>query len=165
MVPITFLTCTKFADLLTTNNALQNGITALNAQYNLSIPFIPNENVVLSSASADLADLSVQLSYPRVCVYPVSLKNAGLEKSRSLSGNVLITADILASADLVNDTDQWIHFYVHAITTLLRASAGSWGDGVFFSGLYDVQFQPPKVGGLGFVLLARLNLNLLVSLS
>ena len=40
---------------------------------------------------------------------------------------------------------------------------GRLGDGMFFSGVYDVQFQSPKAGGLGFVQSAKITCSLNVS--
>jgi len=74
-----------------------------------------------------------------------------------------VIAEVWASGNLVNDTDQWIHFYVEAVTDILRQNIGDWGDGIFFSGIYDVQFQPPKSGGVGFVQSAKVSCNLNVS--
>ncbi|MFL6463805.1 MAG: hypothetical protein ACJ73N_05280 [Bryobacteraceae bacterium] len=108
-------------------------------------------------------DRDIQFTYPRVCLYTSGVKNTQMEKFRSLSGSLTAVADVWASGNLVGDTDQWIHFYVEAITNILRKSVGDWGDGIFFPGVYDVQFQPPKVGGLGFAQIARISFNLNVS--
>ena len=72
-------------------------------------------------------------------------------------------AELWASANLLQETDQWIHFYVEAMTDILRQNIGDWGDGIFFSGAYEVQFQPPKVGGFGWVESAKVTCNLNVS--
>lgn len=163
MIPPTLLAAQKVSDLLTVNGALQQALSTFNTTFNLNIPTIPAGSVVLSSASANLADLSMQLTYPRVCVYASALKNSQLEKYRPLSGTISVVADVLTSADLVDDTDQWIHFYVEALTGLLRKNLGDWGDGVFFPGTYDVQFSPPKAGGLGFLMLARVTMTMVIS--
>ena len=72
-------------------------------------------------------------------------------------------AEIWASGNLVTETDQWIHFYVEAMTNILRQNIGDWGDGIFFSGIYDVQFQTPKAGGFGYVEAAIVTCSLNVS--
>lgn len=163
MVPLTILAAEKFSNLLTTENALQQQIAAIAASCNVNVPLITPAQVLLSSASADIGDQNIQLTYPRVCLYSGGVKNTQTERFRSLSGIIAVTADIWASGNLVTDTDQWIHFYVEAITDILRQNIGDWNDGIFFSGIYDVQFQPPKAGGLGFAQSAKVTCNLNVS--
>lgn len=142
---------------------MQQEVTALNESCNTNVPVIETTQIMLSSAPQDMADRDIQLSYPRVCLYSAGIKNAQTEKFMSLSGELAAVADVWASGDLISDVDQWIHFYVEAVTNVLRKNIGDWGDGVFFSGVYNVQFQPPKAGGLGFVQMARVNFNLHVS--
>jgi hypothetical protein len=163
MLPLTMLAAQKVSELLTTGNALEQQINAVAAASNLTLPAITSSGVVLSSASAEIGDKDFQLTYPRICLYSTAVKNTHIEKFRSLSGTVSVIADVWASANLLQDTDQWIHFYVEAMTNILRQSIGDWGDGIFFSGVYDVQFQPPKVGGFGYVESAKVTCNVNVS--
>jgi hypothetical protein len=157
------LAAQKLSDLLTGTNALQQHLSVIANATNSNVPSISGSQVVLSSIGPDIADKSLQLSYPRICLYSSGLKNTQAEKFRSLSGNLSVIAEIWASGNLVNDVDQWIHFYVEAMTNVLRQNIGDWGDGVFFSGVYDVQFQPAKPGGLGYVESARVMCSLTVS--
>jgi hypothetical protein len=163
MLPLTLLTAQKTASLLTSANALQQQLAVLASACNTIVPPITPGQVVLSSATPDLGDKDIQLTYPRICLYSAGLRNTQVEKFRSLSGSVLVIADVWASGNLVNEVDQWIHFYVEAMTSLLRSNIGDWGDGLFFSGVYDVQFQPPKAGGLGYVQSAKVTFTFNVS--
>ncbi len=163
MFPITILISQKIATLLNAGNALQQQISALATSCNAVVPVITPSQVVLSSASPDLGDKNVQLTYPRICLYSAGLKNTQVEKFRSLSGAVTVIAEVWASANLVDEADQWIHFYVEALTYLMRINRGDWGDGVFFSGGYEVQFQPPKVGGIGYVESAKVSFTFDIS--
>jgi hypothetical protein len=163
MLPLTMLAARKVSDLLTGENALERKINALAGSSNLMLPGITSSGVVLSSASAEMADKDFQLTYPRISLYSTTIKNTQIEKFRSLSGTVSVTADLWASANLLQDTDLWIHFYVEAMTEILRQNIGDLGDGMFFSGAYEVQFQPPKVGGFGWVESAKVNCDLNVS--
>ncbi len=110
-----------------------------------------------------MGDKSLQFTYPRICLYSTGLKNTHTEKFRSLSGTISVIAEVWASGNLLQNTDKWIHFYVEAVTNILRQNIGDWGDGMFFSGTYDVQFQPPKAGGFGFVESAKVTCNVNVS--
>ena len=163
MIPLTIFAPQLMLNLLTNGDALEQQITLLAQASSVNVPSITADQVLLSSASPDLGDKDVQLTYPRVCLYSAAVRNTQAEKFMSLSGAVSVIADIWASSNLATDTDQWIHFYVEAFTAILRQNRGDWGQGLFFSGVYEVQFQPPKPGGVGFVKWARVTSSLNVS--
>jgi hypothetical protein len=163
MLPLTIEAAQKVSDLLTTGNALQQQISTISRSTGVAVPLITAAQVVLSSTAPAMGDKDLQLTYPRICLYTATVKNTQAEKFRSLSGTVSVTAEIWASGDLISQTDQWIHYYVEAMTDILRQNIGDWGDGLFFSGMYDVQLQTPKVGGLGYVEAATVTCVLNVS--
>ncbi len=163
MLPLTILATQKVSDLLTNESALQQEIAAIAGSCNTNVPAIESTQIILSSASQDINDRDMQLTYPRICIYSSGLKNTQAEKFRSLSGSLMVVADLWTSGDLISDVDRWIHFYVEAFTNVLRENISDWGDGIFFPGAYDVQIQSPKPGGLGFAQMARITFNLNVS--
>jgi hypothetical protein len=163
MLPLTMLAAGKISHLLTDDNALERKIDALAASSGMTVPGILSSRVVPTSASAEMADKDFQLTYPRIGLYSTSIKNTQIEKFRSLSGSISVTAELWASASLLQEADLWIHFYVEAMTEILRQHIGDLGDGIFFSGSYEVQFQPPKVGGFGWVESAKVTCDLNVS--
>lgn len=163
MLPLTLLAVQKILNLLTTGNALQQEIETIASSGNVIVPLITSAQIVLSSAPPDMGDKDLELTYPRVCLYTAAVKNTHVEKFRSLSGSVSVTAEVWASGDLISQTDQWIHYYVEALTSILRQNIGDWNDGIFFSGMYDVQLQAPKAGGLGYVESAKVTCVLNVS--
>ncbi|HEX4772712.1 MAG TPA: hypothetical protein VH351_17900 [Bryobacteraceae bacterium] len=163
MLPLTLLAAQKAANLLTANNALSQQIAAAAQAANVALSNVQSGQVVLTASSPDIGDRDVELTYPRVCLYSTGLKNNQGEKFRTLSGTVTVVAEVWASAALVGQTDQSIHFSVDAVTNILQQNLGDWGDGVFFPGIYDVQFQAPKAGGFGFVESAKITVGLLVS--
>jgi hypothetical protein len=165
MFPLTLLAAQKLQILLTSNDALASAISSLAAQSGIVVPLLPSSQVVLNSASNEIADKEILLSYPRVCLYSSQIKNAQREKFRSFSGSIVVAAEVWASGNLIGEADQWIHFYVEGLTSILRTNIGDWGDGFSFSGIYDVQLQPPKTGGFGYTELAKLTCSLDVSLS
>lgn len=163
MLPLTLLAAQKILNLLTTGNALQQAIETIASSNDVIVPLITSAQIVLSSAPPAMGDKDLELTYPRVCLYSVAVKNTQIEKFRSLSGIVSVTAEVWASGDLISETDQWIHYYVEALTSILRQNIGDWNDGIFFSGIYDVQLQAPKAGGLGYVESAKVTCALNVS--
>lgn len=164
MLPLTLLAARKFAGLLTTNDLLPQTIAGLAQSAGVSVPLITSNQIVVSSAPREIGDREIAFPYPRLCVYSSQMKNTQQEKFRSFSGAIAVVAEIWSSGNLMDDSDQWIHYYVEGLTSILRANRGDWGDGFLFSGIYDVQLQPPKIGGFGYVELARLTCGLNVSL-
>jgi hypothetical protein len=165
MLPLTLLAAQKLSTLLTTNNALQGAINTLATGNGVVLPSIMSSQIILTSAGPEIADKEIQLVYPRICLYSDRVKNAQREKFRTFSGSIAVVAEIWSSGNLVGQADQWIHYYVEGLTSILRANIGDWGDGFLFSGIYDVQLQSPKTGGLGYVELAKITCSLDVSLS
>lgn len=163
MTPLTLLAPTTVANLLTAENALSSQIAAVEEEFGYTLPAIPLSQIVLSAADADVLDRRQQISYPRIAVYADHVVNDLREKFRTLSGTVSVTIAVAASADLVDQVEQWIHYYVEAITNVLSQNIGDWGNGMFFPGTYDVQLQPPKPGGSGFVQTANVTCLLSVS--
>jgi hypothetical protein len=161
MTPLTLLAPQTLAILLTTG--LDAEVAAMEENLGYTLPSIPASQIILSSADADITDRRREISYPRIAIYTDRVVNNLKEKFRTLSGSVSVTMAIAASADLVEQVEQWLHFYIEAVTNVLRRNVGDWGNGIFFPGTYDVQIQPPKPGGSGFVQSANIICTLSVS--
>ena len=94
MTPLSLLALQKLFAKLTTADALAQQIATVGAGLSAAIPLITTEQVVLTSATPDLGDKNMQLTYPRVCVYSNSVKNTQVEKFRVFSGQVDLVAEI-----------------------------------------------------------------------
>lgn len=163
MLPLTMLTAQKLADFLTATDGIEAEVNAVASIAQRAVPAMPASQVFVTTTSIAIADLRQQLGYPRVTVYSTRVKNQQIEKFRSLSGIVSVVAEISATADLVDEVDSYIHFYVEAVSNVLRRNIGDWGDGLFFPGSYDLEMQPPSIGGNGFLQTARVTCELKVS--
>ena len=162
-MPLSLSVLEKFAGLLQNQAALPARIQAAAQADGLAIPLITVPQVVISSVSPELADNNLELTYPRVCLYVSTVKNSLMERFRTFSGTVLAVAEIWASATLATQCDQWIHYYLDAVTSIAEENRGDWGDGVYFSGIYEAQMQAPKAGGLGFVQSVKVTCTINVS--
>lgn len=163
MLPIGILAPTKVSELLLAGNALAAQIQALNAENSIAVPVIGPTQICLSSAGPELSDRNEGLLYPRICIYCSAVRNTQLEKFCSFSGIVSVVIDIWASADLVQQADIWVQYYVEGVTSILKDTVGDMGDGIFFSGAYDILLEQPKTGGLGFVTNAKIACTLNVT--
>ena len=165
MLPLTLLATDKLLDLLTVNSALSQAINSGAAAAGVSLaPLVPAQ-VYSSFVSADMGDLDLQLSYPRVFISAGQISNGQREKFRSFSGTAAMAVDVWSSASMEQATEVALHFYVGGITSVLTANIGDLGNGCRYSGIYEVKMGTPKAGGLGFVQSARLTCNLEVSFS
>lgn len=163
MLPLTLLATNKLLNLLTVNDALSQAISSNAAASGVSVSELNSSQIMNSYVSPDIADLNLQLIYPRVCLYTSQVANTQREKFRAFSGVVTVVADVWSSDSLEQPVENALHFFVEGIADILQANLGDWGDGFRFSGVYSVHMQPPKVGGLGFVQLARVTCNLNVT--
>jgi hypothetical protein len=163
MLPLTLLAASKVLALLTTDNILQQTVSALATQFNVDLPAISASDIVVSPAGQVLSENNAQLSFPRVCIYSTQVKNNQNMKFRSFSGTVQVASDVWFSSALLADTDTGLHYYLEALSSILRANMGDLGDGFHYSGIYDIQLQAPKTGGFGFVEMAKVTCSLDVS--
>jgi hypothetical protein len=163
LTPLTLVVAQQAAGLFISGNLLAQTVTQLATADNVPVPVILPSQVLVSSATPQMGDMDLELTYPRVCLYTTGLKNTQIEKFRSLSGTMTLVVDVWASGNLMTQVDQWTHYYVEAVTDILRQNIGDWGNGVFFDGTYDLQFHSPIAGGLGFAQNARVTCSLHVS--
>jgi len=163
MLPLTLLATNKLLNLLTVNNALSQAISSNAAASGVYVPALNAQQIISSYVSPDMGDLNLQLNYPRICLYTSQVANNQREKFRAFSGVVTVVADVWSSDSLEQPMESALHFFVEGIADILQANLGDWGDGFRYSGVYGIQLHPPKIGGLGFVQLARLTCNLNVT--
>ena len=145
------------------SNGLEREVTRIASLAVRSVPALPQSQVFRDIDLDHDGGLQQQLGYPRVAVFSNRVRNQQIEKFRSLSGVVTVVAEISATADLVDEVDSAIHFYVEAVSNVFRRNIGDWGDGMFFPGTYDIEVQPPSTGASGFLQLARITCELNVS--
>jgi hypothetical protein len=160
MFPLTLAATDKMLKLLIANNALTQAINSNAAAAGVVLASLDPTQIIGSFMKAEIGDLDLELTYPRVCIYASQVTNSQREKFRSFSGVIAVEADVWSSASLEQQTEMALHFYVEGISALLRANIGDWGDGFRYSGVYGVYMQTPKPGGEGFVQSARVTCNL-----
>jgi hypothetical protein len=159
MLPLTLLATKKLLNLLTANDALSQVISTSAVAAGANPAVLTSSQIFASYATPDMGDLDLQLTYPRVCIYAARSVNSQREKFRRFSGTVSLEADVWASASLEQVTELALHFYVEGVASLLRSNVGDWGDGIRYSGIYEVRMQTPKAGGVGFVQSAKVMFN------
>ena len=113
--------------------------------------------------AADLAERSGVVKYPSIQVYCEKVVNDLKEKFRSFSGRVQMSVEVRHSQDRLDGLQQALELYTDAVTAVLSAGRGDWGDGMFYGGGYEVGFGAVKSGGKNFIQVAKITFEIGVS--
>ena len=119
---------------------------------------VANQNIAV-----ELAERSSVVKYPVVHVYVDRIRNVLTEKFRRFSGKVRTVAEVRVSQDRVEGIEERLRLYVEAVTQVLDTNRGSWGEGAFFGGQYEVAIEPVRHGGKNFLQVAKVSFEVDVS--
>ncbi len=146
----------KFIEFLSAgDNGVNAAVAGLAADTGIALPPLPPEHIVNQNIPAALAEKSQAVKYPVVHVYSDRIRNTLIEKFRTFSGKVRTVAEIRFSQDRVEGIEEQLRLYVEAVTQVLDANRGSWDEGAFFAGAYEVTYEPVTHGGRNFLQIAR----------
>jgi len=126
---------------------------ALNAGVELAA--ILAANIIPQNAPVPVREKSSAVKYPVVLVYADRVQNLLIEKFRNFSGKVRTVAEVRASQDRIEGLEEAVRLYVDAVTQVLDANRGDWGQGMFFTGGYEVKFDPVQPGGRNVLQVAK----------
>lgn len=118
---------------------------------------IPAEQVVNQNVSPAISERALAVKYPTLNVYSDRVRNLLTEKFRTFSGKVRAVAEVRVSQDRIEGIEEQTRLYADAVTQVLDANRGSWGQGVFFTGGYEISFEPVTQGGKNFLQIARVS--------
>jgi len=120
--------------------------------------------VVNQNVSFELTERAQIVKYPAVYVYVDRVRNLLTEKFRTFSGKVRTVAEVRVSQDRIEGVEEQLRLYVEAVTQVLDANRGSWGEGAFFTGGYEVSIDPVRHGGKNFLQIAKVEFEVDMSL-
>lgn len=126
-------------------------VSTLAADTGITLPALPPEKVIAQNVSVAISERALAVNYPVVHVYSDRVKNNLTEKFRTFSGKVRTVAEVRVSQDRLEGIEDQVRLYVDAVTQVLDANRGSWGQGVFFTGGYEVNFAAVGQGGKNFL--------------
>lgn len=125
---------------------------------------VGHQQVVAQNIHFEMAEKSAGVRYPIVYVYCEKITNQLKEKFRTFSGKVRLAIEVRVSQDRLEELGRQLELYVEAVTDVLDAQRGDWGEGMFYSGGYEVSFTATKHGGKNFIQSAKVSLDVDVSL-
>lgn len=120
-------------------------------------------SVSTANTPIDLAEKSGQAVYPSLALYCSKVTNTQQEKFRTFSGTAQMVVDIRHSQTQLAGIETQLQVYVDAVCALLDDSRGDWDDGTFYSGGYEVTYDPVVQGGKNYLQRARVGFEVEVS--
>lgn len=146
----------KFVEFLSSPAAgLGPAVATLAMNTGIQLAPIPPGHIMSHHVAIALAERSQPVKYPVVQVYTDRVRNTLSEKFRRFSGKVRTVAEVRISQDRMEEIESRLQLYVEAVTDVLDARRGSWGEGAFFAGAYEVTFDPVQHGGKHFLQIAK----------
>src|SRR5580658_3831409 len=116
---------------------------------------IPPAYIVAQNMAIDIFEKSSVVKYPLVQVYSDRVRNVLTEKFRTFSGKIRTVAEIRVSQDRIEGLEDQLRLYADAVTQVLDSNRGSWGQGAFYTGGYEITFDPVKQGGKNSLQVAK----------
>ena len=118
---------------------------------------------LVQNVSVELAEKAGETYYPALFVYCDKVQNQLIEKFREFSGKARLVVEVRHSQDRLSGLEQHLQVYVDAVCALLDDSRGGWGDGAFYTGGYEVNYEPLVRGGKNFLQRAKVSFDVEVS--
>jgi len=147
-----------FAGLLTApDTGVSSAVATLAADSGVALAPIPPAHIVTQNMAFEISERAAVVKYPQVQVYSDRVRNLLTEKFRAFSGKVRTVAEVRVSQDRIEGLEDQLRLYVDAVTAILDANRGNWGQGAFYAGGYEVAFEPVKRGGKNFLQVAKVS--------
>jgi len=119
--------------------------------------------ILTQNVSADISEKAGQAQYPALLVYCDKMSNTLKEKFRQFSGKAHMVVEVRQSQDRLETIETNLQAYVDAVCALLDEARGDWGCGAFYTGGYEVAYEPVARGGKNFLQRAKVGFDVEVS--
>ena len=120
-------------------------------------------SIAAHNISVDVGEKSGNAQYPALLVYCDKLSNGLKEKFRRFSGKAHLVVEVWHSQDKLEGLEAHTQVYVDAVCALLDDSRGDWGEGSFYPGGYDVNYESVVRGGRNLLQKAKVSFDVEVS--
>ena len=154
----------KLLDLLTDpSSGLNSSLPAISTTAGVNLPLLRTNQVVGQNVAPEVVEKSAGATYPAIHVYCDKVNNTLKEKFRTFSGKAHMAIEARVSQDRLGGIEQQMQLYIDAITQVLDSNRGDWGEGMFYTGGYEVLFGPVKHGGKNFLQIGKVTLDVDIS--
>jgi hypothetical protein len=129
------------------------------------IAFAPfhRDQIRMMNIAPELAEKTAPVRYPLVHIYCERVNNQLREKFRRFSGKVQIVAEARVSQSHLDGMEQRSQILADAVTEVLDASRGDWGNGMFYTGGYEISYGMVKQGGKNYLQITKVSFEVDVS--
>jgi hypothetical protein len=117
------------------------------------------------NVAADLSEQSGAVRYPVLLVYCEKVVNSMAEKFRTFSGTLQMAVEVRQSSDRLEGLEEGLEATADAVTQMLSANRGDWGDGMYYGGVYQVAFAAARRGGRNFLQAAKVTFEIGASIN
>jgi len=156
------LTATLVSMLASTTNGANVRVVAI-AQADPTLSAAGIRSIVALNASVEIGEKTGHALYPALLVYCDKLSNKLTEKFRQFSGKAHVVVEVRYSQDRLEGLETNTQVYADAVCAMLDDSRGDWGSGAFYTGGYDVSYEPIARGGKNFLQRAKVGFYVEVS--
>jgi hypothetical protein len=153
----------KFIAILLGQTGIGAAAVQLSQRIGTMVDPIPADQMAARNVSAEISERSLVVKYPTLNVYCERVTNMLREKFRTFSGKAEMTAEIRVSQDRIDGIERQLQRNVDLITEVLDSNRGDWGNGVFYTGSYQVVFGPVRQGGTNFLQHAKVSFEVELS--
>ncbi len=143
--------------LAATGTGVNSAVTQLAIDTGVMLAPVPPTHIINQNVPFALAERAKGVRYPVMHVYADRIRNLLTEKFRAFSGKVQTVAEVRVSQDRIEGIEDQLRSYVDAVTQVLDGNRGTWGQGMFFTGGYEVNFDPVQHGGKNFLQIAKVS--------
>jgi hypothetical protein len=155
----------KVVGMLTAGTGINTSLAAMTDAESRGLAPVAESQVTAQNMAIELAERASEMRYPAVNVYCERMVNKLREKFRAFSGTMQMAIEVRFSQDRLEGIERKVQQYAEALTQVLERNRGDWGEGMFYTGGYEVTFGAVKRGGKNFVQVAKVAFEVEVSRS
>ena len=156
------LTATVVSMLSSTTKGANVRVAAIE-QADPTLSAVGIRSIVALNASVEIGEKTGHALYPALLVYCDKLSNSLTEKFRQFSGRAHLVVEVRYSQDRLDGLENNTQVYADAVCAMLDDSRGDWGSGAFYTGGYEVSYEPIARGGKNFLQRAKVGFDVEVS--
>jgi hypothetical protein len=150
---------------ITAPGGMNANLAALNSPSSALAKPVDPAQIQAQNVAVDLEERSNAMKYPSLNVYCEKIVNSLTEKFRTFSGSVEMAIEVHHSQDRLEGLQSGLELYVDSVTQVLDAGRGDWGNGMYYTGGYEVALGAVKHGGRNFIQSAKITFQIGVSRS
>ena len=164
MADVSRLTTEQALNVLRSNTGLVQSVAALAQTRVEAVAFGPSQ-IIAQNAAAEVLERTDAAEYPAVYVYCEKITNLLREKFRTFSGESHMVIETRVSSESLEGLHRELQLYASAVTQVLDQSRGSWGNGMYYTGGYEVTYGSARRGGKNYIQTAKATFEVQVSIS